>query len=165
MSNAGKSAPVEGVTVVIKPKAKPRGKAFPKNHNYGIATRFQPGQSGNPKGRSSEQQKAAHVLSKALIERLPQIGTKRNLKTRGRTYTQQIADVWIEQSLGGNIAAIISLSNRVEGCPAVSILGDGRPDNLTLLINAMHAEYETIGPPEGHMEPKLLGDGGEDTPQ
>lgn len=145
-------APVEGVTVVIKPKCKPRGKPFPKNHKYGIATRFQPGESGNPKGRNSEQQKAAHLLSKALCERLPQVGTKHSLKTRGRTYTQQIADVWIEKSLEGDIAAIVSLSNRVEGTPPASLTLDKEGDNLSVLVAMMNETSEDLGPPEGQRQ-------------
>jgi hypothetical protein len=148
VSRKGKLAPVEGV-IQIKPKGKPRGKAFSKNNKHGLATRFQPGESGNPKGRSSEQQKAAHLLSKALIERLPQIGTKRSLKTRGRTYTQQIADVWIEQSLSGNIPAIISLSNRVEGCPASTVTVDKDGDNLTLILAHLDERSEVLGQPDG----------------
>ena len=152
----GKLALAEGVTVVIKPKGKPRGKSFPKKNNYGLATRFQAGESGNPKGRSSEQQKAAHLLSKALIARLPQIGTKRSLKTRGRTYTQQIADVWIEQSLNGNISAIVSLSNRIEGMPATSV-AVSTEDPLALLVAHLDARSEKLGPPEGMITRRLNG--------
>jgi hypothetical protein len=120
-----------------------------------FATRFQPGESGNPKGRSSEAQKAAHLLSKALCERLPQVGTKRSLKTRGRTYTQQIADVWIEQSLNGNIAAILSLSNRVEGTPPATLTVDRETDNLALILAHRDERREEIGAPEGVIPRRL----------
>jgi Family of unknown function (DUF5681) len=129
--------------------------AIPPDSPWLIATRFQPGESGNPKGRSSEPQKAAHLLSKALCERLPQVGTKRSLKTRGRTYTQQIADVWIEQSLNGNIAAILSLSNRVEGTPPATLTVDRETDNLALILAHMDERREEIGAPEGVIPRRL----------
>ena len=128
-----KAAPADGV-ITIKPKGKPRGKAFTKNNEQGIATRFRPGVSGNPKGRSSEEQKAAAFLSKALMERLPQIATKAGLHKVGRTFTQKVADVWIEQALDGNIAAIVAMANRIEGCPATSVAVSGQEDNLAVLI-------------------------------
>ena len=144
----GKLAPADGV-ITIKPKGKPRGKAFTKNNEQGIATRFKPGVSGNPKGRSSEEQRAAAFLSKALFERLPQIASKAGLHKRGRTFTQKVADVWIEQALDGNVGAIVAMANRIEGCPATSVAVSGTEDPLAILIAHMTAESRELGPPEG----------------
>jgi hypothetical protein len=137
-------------------KGKPRGKAFTKNNEQGIATRFKAGVSGNPKGRSSEEQRAAAFLSKALFERLPQIASKAGLHKRGRTFTQKVADVWIEQALDGNVGAIVAMANRIEGCPATSVAVSGTEDPLAILLGMMHEESGRLGRPEGFVERKQL---------
>jgi hypothetical protein len=148
MRDARKLAPVDGA-IKIKPKGKPRGRAFPKNNESGIATRFKPGESGNPKGRSSEEQRAAAFLSKALVERLPQIATRAGLHRAGRTFTQKVADVWIEQALDGNINAIVAMANRIEGAPATSVAVSGTEDPLVMLVAHFGERSRQIGPPEG----------------
>lgn len=160
---AVKITPADGL-IKIKPKGKPRGIAFPKNNSYGLATRFKPGQSGNPNGRTSEEQRAASLLSKALTERLPQVGTKASLRCHGRTFTQKLADVWIQQGLDGNIGAIVAIADRIEGKPAVSISHDGSGDNLSVLIAGMHEMSARLGPPEGFV-PLLPGGEGEEPEQ
>jgi hypothetical protein len=158
--DASVSAPVDGL-IKIKPKGRPRGKAFTKNNTYGVATRFKPGQSGNPNGRSSEEQRAASLLSKALIEVLPMVGNRASLKTAGRTFTQKLAGVWVEQGLKGNIAAIVAIADRIEGKPFVSMQVDGGPNQLAILIEGMHNVSKTVGHPEGWCPPPLL-EAGED---
>ena len=136
----------------FKLKKKPRGRAFPKGHTIGAEHRFKPGQSGNPSGRTKEEQQAASLISKALAERLVQIGSRSQLKkSPGRTFTQKLADEWILQGLGGSWQAISALSNRLEGAPAATLVTDG-PNPLDLILIEMTKQAAEMGLPEG-MEP------------
>ena len=152
--DASGSAPASGL-IKIKPKGRPRGKPFKKNNNYGVTSRFKPGQSGNPKGRSSEEARAASLLSKALIEVLPMIGNRASLKGVGRTFTQKLAGVWIEQGLKGNVAAITTIADRIEGKPAVSMLVDGSTNQIAILMEGFANVSKKIGKPEGWLPPLL----------
>lgn len=143
-ASKGRIAPV----ACVKLKKKPRGKSFEPGNGFGSQYRFKPGQSGNPSGRSTEEQKAAAEISKALAARLVQVGSKRLLKTRGRTFTEKLADEWIRQGLHGNWQSIAALADRLEGKPAVTVNGGGT-DNLQLLIMEMRNTSKRIGPPEG----------------
>ena len=124
-----------------KIKKKPRGRPFPKKHRIGEATRFKPGQSGNPDGRPHSTE-----ISKALRARLTDkaIGDK-----FGRTYAEALADAWISEGLGGNVAALASLADRVEGRPMISV-GAGTPDSFVSYIRTMEILSSRLGPPEGH---------------
>jgi len=136
----------------LKLKKKPRGKPFQKGHLIGAEFRFQPGASGNPSGRSSEQQRADAMISKALAQRLAEVGSRRRLKrSPGRTFTQKLADEWILQGLAGSWQAISALSNRLEGCPSATLISDG-PNPLDLLLIGMTKQAADMGLPEG-MEP------------
>ena len=95
-------APATRVKAKGVPK-RPRGRAFPKGHTIGIATRFVPGVSGNPTGRLQ----GAAEISKALRAQLA--SDQRMLAAR--TYAEKgRCKKWLEESLHGNIAAIVSLS-------------------------------------------------------
>jgi Family of unknown function (DUF5681) len=141
--------------IKIKPKAKPRGKSFEPGNGFGSEHRFKKGQSGNPNGRSSAAQKASALISEALIERLPQVGSRRLLRGKKRSFTQKLADEWIESGLDGNINAISGISNRIEGSPAVTVNGDGNSDGgLAILIASMDNYSDAVGLAEGN--PNLL---------
>ncbi len=125
----------------IKVKGKPRGKPFPKKHNIGAATRYKPGQSGNPSG------KPAHSsISKALRARLaePALGDK-----LGRTIATLIADSWIAEAVRGNVPALASLADRTEGRPLISA-PPGAPSNFLDYIKTVQLLSMQLGAPEGH---------------
>ncbi|MGB8801877.1 MAG: DUF5681 domain-containing protein [Candidatus Acidiferrales bacterium] len=151
-------APATRVQAKGVPK-RPRGRAFPKGHTIGIATRFIPGVSGNPTGRPQ----GAAEISKALRTQLAS-----DLKIPARTYAEKVARKWLEESLRGNIAAIVSLSNRVEGTPVSSVYLDGSGDNFATYI-AMHVgqrgEDGEIVHPEGWQPPLELTSGEESEQQ
>jgi Family of unknown function (DUF5681) len=149
-----KAAPGHGL-VQVKLKGRPRGKAFAKGNDYGAATRFKPGMSGNPKGRSSEELRAAAAFSKALAERLVQVGSRKLFKAIGRTFTQKLTDVWIEKGLDGNWMAIVAMADRIEGRPSTSLTLDQGENPLTLLVDALNKRSEQIGRPEGFIERQL----------
>jgi Family of unknown function (DUF5681) len=137
----------------VKPKARPRGRPFEKGAGWGSAHRFKKGQSGNPGGRP----KCAEISS-ALRAKLKSETTK---KLKGRTYAEKLVDEWVEQGLDGNVSAISAIADRAEGRPAVTIVGDGRPDAVTLLIEGMTNKSRELGHPEGWMPPLQLESGEE----
>jgi len=109
----------------VKPKARPRGKSFEKGNGFGSEHRFKKGMpSANPGGRPKSSE-----ISVALRAKLKSETTK---PLRARTYAEKLVDKWVEQGLDGNVAAIAAIADRAEGRPAITITGDGRPDNLTL---------------------------------
>jgi hypothetical protein len=122
----------------VKIKKRPRGKPFEKGHGFGAEHRFKPGQSGNPEGRPK-----CKEISKALRELL---ASERRLPAK--TGAEKIARKWFEQGLLGNVAALVSLADRCEGRPNISISSDGTGDNLPLLIAGMYERHMDIGPPE-----------------
>jgi len=108
-----------------KPKARPRGKSFEKGNGFGSEHRFKKGcPSPNPGGRP----KSAYI-SEALRAKLKSETTK---PLKARTYAEKLVDEWVEQGLDGNVAAIAAIADRAEGRPAITVVSDGRPDNLTL---------------------------------
>jgi hypothetical protein len=131
----------------IRTKKRPRGRSFEKGAGWGSEYRFKKGQSGNPGGRP----KCAEI-SAALRAKLKSETTR---KLKGRTYAEKLVDEWVEQGLDGNVSAISAIADRAEGRPAVTIVGDGRPDAVTLLIEGMTNKSREIGPPEGWMPPLL----------
>lgn len=84
--------------------------------------RFQPGKSGNPKGRPprSNPSPISDVLRARLTQAFP--------NSRGKTYAEIIADKIIESALFGSTRSINLLLDRVEGRPARPNDGDG-PDS------------------------------------
>jgi hypothetical protein len=141
-----KSSPVLSA-LGVKVKGRPRGKSFEPGHGYGAEHRFKPGQSGNPGGRPKSAE-----LSTALKAKLKSDTTR---KLKSRTYAEKLCDELVEQGLLGNVSAITAIGDRTEGKPAVTILDDGRPNQLTLLIDSMTERSREIGHPEGWMPPLL----------
>lgn len=131
----------------VKSKKRPRGKSFEPGNGFGSAYRFKPGQSGNPGGRPKSAE-----LSTALRAKLKSDTTR---KLKSRTYAEKLCDELVEQGLLGNVSAIVAIGDRTEGKPAVTILDDGRPDAVQLLIEGMTRESARIGHPEGWMPPLL----------
>ena len=147
-----KFAPVASanpIAFTIKPKRKPRGRSFEKGHGYGAEHRFKKGQSGNPSGRSRAEQIASAKISECLVSRLGEVGTKRLLKlAANKSYCQKLADEWIAAGLAGNVGAISSLADRIEGRPAVSVSMDGDDSPIAILIASMDQRSDEIGPAE-----------------
>jgi hypothetical protein len=79
-----------------------------------MATRssWKPGQSGNPQGRPPNEQTIANALR--------EVGNRIDPKT-GKRNVMRLAEVAYELGLGGNVAAINYISERVEG-KAVSVI-------------------------------------------
>jgi hypothetical protein len=127
-------APVTRVTVA-RIKKRPRGRSFEKGNGFGSEHRFQKGMpSANPSGRP-----LCKEISKALVQRLASTGP-----ISARSGAEKLANEWYKQASTGNVPALVSLANRVEGCPATAIQVTGQ-DNLVLLLEAMTGE---LGPPE-----------------
>jgi hypothetical protein len=137
---------------VTRVKKRPRGRSFEPGNGFGAEHRFVKGQpSANPSGRP-----LCKEISKALRERLAS-----DKPIPAKTGAEKIAKEWFEQSLGGNISAIVSLTDRCEGRPAITVHGDGAPDQIMLLVEAMSERSRQIGHPEGWMPPPLLEAGDE----
>lgn len=132
----------------VKAKKRPRGKSFEKGNGWGSEHRFKPGQSGNPGGRPKSAE-----LSTALKAKLRSDTTR---KLKARTYAEKLCDELVAQGLDGNVSAIIAIGDRTEGKPAVTILDDGRPNQLTLLIDSMANRSRELGHPEGWVPPLQL---------
>ncbi len=79
----------------------------------GEATRWKPGQSGNPGGRPR-----TAPLSNAYREKLASLVPN---DPQGRTYAQAIADALADQARAGDIRAAQELADRVEGRARQSI--------------------------------------------
>ena len=136
----------------IRIKKKPRGKSFQPDNGYGSEYRWKKGQSGNPSGRPK-----CSEISKALRRNL---GADALLPRHGRTYAEQLADMWIRVALSGNVAAISGIADRCEGKPPVTVLNN-TPDLLGELIRGLDGISATIGPPENseHIRESDLEDG------
>jgi hypothetical protein len=87
----------------------PRGN--PRIAELGKATRFRPGQSGNPGGRPN---RTPYADAHREVADLPvsKLGILPNESTR-----MGIAKAVVRQALKGNIAAAIEAANRAEGTP------------------------------------------------
>jgi hypothetical protein len=126
---------------------KPRGRAFPKNNQYGLATRFVKGVCSNPLGRARSKE-----IGAALRDRCAQTDP---LDAAERTYAMEIADVWIAAGLDGNVNAIAEITSRLEGRPATKVVvGDG-DDNLKKILDICNAKSVEFGPPEDDELPQL----------
>ena len=142
-----KAAPADGV-ITIKPKGKPRGKAFTKNNEQGIATRFRPGVSGNPSGRPlcKEVNAASRSFLASGIHKSP----------KAITNAEAIVEAQGRKAKKGDLGAAQFLADRAEGRPAVSVHTDGGGDNLAILLAMMSEESQRLGPPEGFIPRKQL---------
>ena len=129
-----KLAPVPKVRL----KKRPRGKPFEPGNTHGLATRFVKGVCPNPLGRAHSKE-----IGKALRDRAAQVDP---LDAAERTYAMELADEWIASGLSGNIAAIASIADRLEGRPSITVVSDGRPDNLTMFCDTVKQMYQAQHP-------------------
>ena len=142
-----RTATSRDVNGLPKIKKRPRGRPFEKGNTLSLPYRFKKGVSGNPSGRPK-----CKEISKALRERL-----ESDTPLAARTYAEKVAKEWTDLALHGNIAAIVSLANRDEGCPATTIVSDG-PNPLDLILVEMTKRSDEVGLPEGMLpvEDRLL---------
>jgi hypothetical protein len=124
-----------------KIKKKPRGRPFVKGNTLAQDFWYRPGQSGNPSGKPAHKE-----VSKALRARLAELAPGDKL---GRSNAEMLADQWIRVGLSGNIPALISLTDRAEGKPAVVVGVSGTPDGLRELIEGVEEVHKQLGHPEG----------------
>jgi len=136
----GALTPDTGVSIV-RIKKRPRGKSFQPGNGFGSEHRFKKGMpSANPSGRP-----LCKEISVALRDRLAS-----DRPIPAKTYAEKVAKKWLDESLDGNIAAIVSMSNRVEGCPATAMQITGGMDNLSLIVAHMNQRStDELGHPEG----------------
>jgi hypothetical protein len=148
--NANSSGTRASITRI---KKRPRGKSFQPGNGFGSEHRFKKGMpSANPSGRP-----LCKEISVALRERLASDGP-----IPAKTGAEKPANAWYQQAKDGNVPALVSLANRVEGCPAVSISHDGTGDNLALIVAHMEDRSRQYGPPEGMIPRPVLEEGDAD---
>jgi hypothetical protein len=104
----------QGDAMTVKTRALPEnrwetGKVVPGSE----ATRWKPGQSGNPGGRPK-----TAALSNAYRQKLDSVVPS---DPQGRTYAQAIADALADRALAGDIRAAQELADRAEGRARQSI--------------------------------------------
>jgi len=128
-------------------KKRPRGKSFEPGNSYGLATRFQKGNRANPGGRPSYK-KYSEAL-RALVAADPDETFEINSNAAA------LAARVVKMGKKGNISAIREIGDRCEGRPAITIQGDGSPDKIMLLVEAMTERSREIGHPEGWVPPLL----------
>jgi uncharacterized protein DUF5681 len=128
-------------------KKRSRGKPFEPGHTIGLATRFKKGASANPGGRPSYK-KYSEAL-RALVAADP------NEEFQIDSNATALAVRVVKMGKKGNMGAIREIGDRTEGRPAITIQGDGSPDQITLLVEAMTERSKQIGHPEGWMPPLL----------
>lgn len=132
-------APV--VTLIPRVKKRPRGKPFEKGNEFGRSSRFRKGEpSRNPLGAPRSKEIGAALRKKLASAEKP--GSE-------KTFAEALVDQWVKKGLKGNIAAISGIADRAEGRPPVTVIGDGRADAVTLLIEGMTQRSREIGHPEG----------------
>src|ERR1700732_4720111 len=128
-------------------KKRPRGKSFEPGNTVGLATRFKKGDRANPGGRPSYK-KYSEAL-RALVAADPDETFEINSNAAA------LAARVVKMGKKGNISAIREIGDRCEGRPAITIQGDGSPDQITLLVEAMTERSREIGHPEGWQPPLL----------
>jgi hypothetical protein len=149
----GNLAPVTRNLAPTRPKIKkrPRGKSFQPGNSFGVATRFRPGESGNPAGapryKKINEAAQAHLAMENLTD------------PAGRTFAETYIDAASALALDGNLAAIAWLADRAEGRPGTSLEVQGGEDQLAMLLAAMNAKVAGTRP-EGYIPYQpLLGAG------
>jgi hypothetical protein len=94
----------------------------PRISEHGIATRFQPGVSGNAGGRPR---------TRVLAEMLTAIGNERDAAT-GKLYFQLAAEALLKKAFQGDVQAFKELADRVDGRTTQSVeLSGGLPAEPT----------------------------------
>jgi len=144
-----KSVRKRAASPVLRARQAPRGLPFPKGHTIGLATRFAPGQSGNPGGRpkSKKLSDAYRAIAESDLDDPVPV----------RTNAEAIARKIFLMAKRGNLSAAREIADRCEGRPMMRIENDGQ-NNLAVLIASMNEVSEKLGPPEGHprSRPPLL---------
>jgi hypothetical protein len=105
---------------MLRSKRRNRRSGNPAIVNLGIATRFQPGQSGNPGGRPK---------TRVLAEMLASVGSEIDKKS-GKTFFQLAAESLVENAFHGDVQAFKEFADRIDGRAAqpVELTGaNGRP--------------------------------------
>ena len=127
---------------IVGLKKRPRGKSFAPGNTHGLATRFKPGESGNPAGRPRTKK-----LSEAIREGLA-ADSAEPLPTD--TNAQIIAKQIIRQAKKGNLSAAVIAGDRAEGRPAQSVAFSDERDALVELVFPLMNELSAeAGRPEG----------------
>ena len=135
-----------------KIKARPRGRPFAKGNTLSLPYRFPKGVSGNPSGRP----KCKEINASSRKFLASDVGKSPKVQTNAEAIVAKIG----RRAKKGDLNAAIFLAERAEGkaATALTVTNDG-PNNLHLMIEAMHERSSIIGPPEGHVERPLLEDG------
>jgi hypothetical protein len=134
-----------------------RGRPFQEGNTYGVSTRYVKGQTGNPGGRPSTA-KYSEALRRGFAMRPDE-------KLPMNTNAEVTAAKVIRKARKGSLPYIREAGDRAEGRPSITINTGESRDNIRELIDSMHRKSAEIGMPEGHREPRLLADGGEDRSQ
>ena len=101
--------------------------------------KFKKGASGNPAGRPAGSRNKGTLACEQLLD----------------DECQLLILKAMEMGKKGNISAIREIGDRCEGRPAITIQGDGSPDKIMLLVEAMTERSREIGHPEGWVPPLL----------
>jgi hypothetical protein len=95
---------------------------------------FQPGQSGNPGGRSKSEKLYRDALRKAILD-IAENDPQRRRKI------ELIAEAHVAKAMEGDVPAINSLADRLDGKPAQAITGDD--DNGPLIVKILRPGDES----------------------
>lgn len=102
----------------------------------GKATRFKPGNSGNPHGRGGK----LKALKDAYKDCLTQVDEK-----TGLTYAELIAKQVVAKAVKGNMSAAMELANRTEGKPMQPMSLDvGIDDKTAQTIAELATTYNLL---------------------
>lgn len=109
------------------------------------STQFQPGQSGNPKGRPRKR-----PLSDLLAEKLEQ-----GSGDGATTWDERLVTALLETAATGDVAAIKEVFNRIEGkVPDSLTIGAEAPRGVGSLRDFLHGGPEGGDDPDGGTAPE-----------
>jgi hypothetical protein len=106
--------------------------AFTKGNTYGMATRFQPGQSGNPDGRP----RGFEAMARKQLEEAAADGDQ----TRG----EQLVRKLIALAVGGNVQAIKLVLDREWPAPNRHEIAGGDGGALQLQVEEAAREFDRL---------------------
>ena len=105
-----------------------------------LGRRFQPGQSGNPKGRPK-----SITLSEAYRRELARVDPN---DPEGRTYAEILAERMRERASSGDVAALREMADRTEGKPRQTLsLSLERREQLEAAVEGIMRDAEAAGEP------------------
>jgi len=125
----------------------PRGRPFAKGNDYGRASRFPKGVSGNPGGRPRSAKvgdATRFLLALKTTDAIPK-----------GSNAEELALKLFRLAKRGNLSAIREVIDRAEGRPAVSVSINEGPDPVVVLIEEMRKESKRRGLPEAYAERQL----------